>query len=235
MGGGYQCSFQFPSPTDLIWLMSGGGSSGLGKIREFMQVQFPQTWESCGSPWVNGQQPPNEGCGLSTYIAWPLLTWRIVLSQRVSVWSRITSQVSAKLMSPTLPSVPLKDVMWWTVTPCWVTLGIPHVQNVGLVDWCGHITPSWNRFNQYSLQGTIELLVFLKLFYYVKRCVLFDFMLSCSVAKALWFVVLLSCFLRNFDYRFQSLANIKWAKKLSEEAEGLKIILSKMHSRLKDS
>lgn len=33
MGGGYQCSFQFPSPTDLIWLMSGGGSSGPGKIR----------------------------------------------------------------------------------------------------------------------------------------------------------------------------------------------------------
>lgn len=28
-------------PTDFIWLLSGGGSSGLGKIREFIRAPFP--------------------------------------------------------------------------------------------------------------------------------------------------------------------------------------------------
>lgn len=91
--------------------------SGLGKIRGFMLTQFPPGLGSLLGPHREWSASTKRWLVLLTYIAWPFLTWRNVLSQRGCFRSRFTSQVSmiVKLMEPTFPSVAPEEVLIWAI------------------------------------------------------------------------------------------------------------------------
>lgn len=125
---GWWLSVQLPLPTPyrfhlvVVWR----GSSGLGKIREFIRAPFPPGLGSLQVPLREWSASTSGSlCAFDLYNLTITHIQNCLESERL-VWSRVTSWLSAKLMVPTPLSVTVRrgiDLCFWT--PCCATLGIP--------------------------------------------------------------------------------------------------------------